>query len=395
LTGDYIYLDHHSTTPCDPRVVQAMLPWWTDRYANPHSNHRAGSDINADLKAALNSIASCLETQSDRLVITSGATESNNLAITGFCIHPRQRRRKLVTIATEHPSVLDPMRRLAQQGFELKMARVDCHGRVGLDSLAELVDDETALVSIAWANHEIGTIQPIQTIADLAHSRGAALHTDATQAIGRVPVRISQCGADLVTGSAHKFYGPRGTGLLVVGGSRRRIRIHPLVVGGGQQSGLRSGTMNVPGVMGMQTALQIATESMESESGRIAQLRDDLWSRLCQFIPGLQLSGPEIGDRQVLSTTNANRLAGNLNFVLPAVEGESLMAAVSDVAMSTGSACSSVNPEPSQVLLAIGLTESAARRSIRIGVGRFNSPEEIQRAARRIGDAYHKLVVGG
>jgi cysteine desulfurase len=394
LTGDYIYLDHHSTTPCDPRVVQAMLPWWTDRYANPHSNHRAGSDINADLKAALSSIASCLETQSDRLVITSGATESNNLAITGFSTHPRQRRRNLVTIATEHPSVLDPLRRLAQQGFELKIASIDSQGRVDLDSLADLVDDETALVSIAWANHEIGTIQPIQTIADLAHSRGAALHTDATQAIGRVPVCISQCGADLVTGSAHKFYGPRGTGLLVVGGSGRRIRIHPLVVGGGQQSGLRSGTMNVPGVMGMQAALQIATESMESESGRITQLRDDLWNRLCQSIPGVELSGPTIADHRVPCTTEPTRLAGNLNFVLPAVEGESLMAAVSDVAMSTGSACSSVNPEPSQVLLAIGLTESAARRSIRIGVGRFNLPEEMQRAAKRIGDAYRKLVAG-
>jgi cysteine desulfurase len=386
LTGDFIYLDHHSTTPCDRRVVEAMLPWWTDRYANPHSNHRAGCDIATDLSAALGSIASGLDTQADRLVITSGATESNNLAISGFCTHPRQRRRNLVTIATEHPSVLDPMRRLADQGFELRMARVDSQGRVELDSLADLVDDDTALVSIAWANHEIGTIQPIKTIADLVHSRGAALHTDATQAIGRIPVSISQCGADLVTGSAHKLYGPRGTGLLVVGGSGRRIRIQPMMIGGGQQSGLRSGTMNVPGVMGMQAALQIATESMASESNRIAELRNDLWSRLCQAIPGLQLSGPPIHD--------AGRLAGNLNFVLPAVEGESLMAAVSDVAMSTGSACSSVDPKPSQVLLAIGLTESAARRSIRIGVGRFNLPQEIEMAAQRIGDAYHKLVAG-
>lgn len=378
-----IYLDHHSTTPCDQRVIDAMMPWWTDRFANPHSDHAAGREVADAVEAAKQAIAEDLGTDADRLLITSGATESNQLAILGFCNHPRQKRRKIVTANIEHPSVLDPITDLGRNGFEVVFAPVDSAGRVDPARLETLVDDQTAMVSIGWANHEIGTLQDVSRIGNLAEQHGAVFHCDATQAMGRIAIDLASSPADLVTGSAHKFYGPRGVGLLVLGAAGRRVRIQPTIVGGGQQRGLRGGTLNVPGLMGMQAALRLATSSLDNRSRLVAPMRDQLWMGLCERIDGLQLNGPSLDPNE--------RLAGNLNFRLPDVEGESLMAAVVDVAFSTGSACSSVDPAPSATLLAIGLDESAARRSVRMGVGHENSSRCIQTAIDQIVRGYEKL----
>ena len=383
-----IYLDNHATTRCDPRVVQAMLPLLTDDYGNPHStSHAAGRQAAEIYGSAVDTIAGCLGATADELVMTSGATESNNLAILGACLHPRQKRRTIVTLQTEHPAVLDPLARLEREGFTIRRLPVmqqheAVPGRVCLERLAEAVDEQTALVSVMWANNEIGVLQNLRGIADRCHAVGSLLHTDATQAVGRIPVDVMLADVDLLSASAHKFYGPKGVGLLYVRSQPRRVRLRPLVEGGGQQRGLRSGTLNPAGVVGMAAALRICHEQGDAERQRIAELRDRLWSALSAAIPAVALNGPPLGKY---------RLPGNLNVRFPEVEGESLMADNPTLACSSGSACSSVDPRPSHVLLALGLSEAEARSSLRFGVGRFNTAEEIDRAAELLAASHRRL----
>lgn len=387
-TDPLIYLDNHSTTRCDPHVVQAMLPLLSEEFGNPHStSHAAGRQAAERYGRAVEEIAGCLGARVDELVMTSGATESNNLAILGVCLHPRQKRRTVVTLQTEHPAVLDPLTRLEREGFTVRRVPVmqqheAVPGRVCLDQLAEAIDEQTALVSVMWANNEIGVLQDLRGIADRCHAVGALLHTDATQAVGRIPVDVAQADVDLLSASAHKFYGPKGVGLLYVRNQPRRVRLRPLVEGGGQQRGLRSGTLNPAGVVGMAAALTLCRDAGDAERQRIAQLRDRLWSALDAQIPGVALNGPPLGEW---------RLPGNLNARFPAVEGESLMADTPQLACSSGSACSSVDPQPSHVLLAIGLSEGEARSSLRFGVGRFNTAEEIDRAAELLAASHRRL----
>ncbi|MCM2369559.1 cysteine desulfurase family protein [Aporhodopirellula aestuarii] len=387
--AEMIYLDHHATTPCDPRVVDAMLPWFTERFANPHSDsHAAGREAADAIAGSIQTIAETIHAPASALLITSGATESINLAMRGVMTHPRNRRNHMVVCTTEHPAVLDVAADLQRSGVEVSYVRVHPQssgdasppGTIDLDALAEAITDQTALVNVMLANNEMGAIHPIVEVARITHEAGALLHCDATQAVGRMPVDVGAMGIDLLSASAHKFYGPKGIGLLVAGGCERRVRLRPQIVGGGQQQGLRSGTMNPAGVIAMATAIGLGVD----DGPRIAALRDRLWQTLRAEVDGIELNGPTLSDASV-------RLAGNLNFRLRSVEGETWMAATPDVAFSSGSACSSANPSASHVLLAMGLSESEARRSVRFGVGRFTTESDIDQACERLIAAYRRF----
>lgn len=393
LDGTMIYLDNHATTRCDPRVVDAMLPWFSDHFGNPHSGaHAIGRRAGEAIEAAVAQVASLVNAPADSMVMTSGATESNNLAIRGVCLHPRQKRRHIVTVTTEHPAVLDVCDDLQKDGFRVTHVPViQCGdpkaGVVDLNQLADSVDDDTALVSVMWANNEIGAIAPMSDIAEICHAKGALLHSDATQAVGRISVDVRQADVDLISATAHKFYGPKGTGFLVVGNGARRVRIKPQIIGGGQQHNVRSGTMNPAGVIGITTALQLCVDEMTETQTRVRGLRDELLDRLSQQIDGLTINGPDLqGD---------DRLPGNLNLVLPAIEGAAWISATPEIAFSSGSACSSAESKPSHVLTALGLSESEARRSVRFGIGRFNTKEEIASASRQLLDAYQQVEAIG
>ncbi len=385
-----IYLDHHATTPADPQVVAAMIPWMTTDFGNPHSHtHSAGRRAAQACDEALELLAARTGGRADSLVVTSGATESNNLAILGVMLHPRQRRRHIVTASTEHPSVLEPITQLGDQGFRVTVLPVRQQGEPGCgivepEVLRAAIDDQTALVSIMWANNEIGTLQPIRELAEIAHTVGALFHTDATQALGRIPIDITAAEIDLLSGSAHKFYGPKGVGFLHVGIGTRRVRLRPLLQGGGQQRGLRGGTLNSAGLIGMAEAIRLCTDELPRQSQRIASLRDDLWRRLQIAFPGIELNGPDLRPEW--------RLAENLNVSPLDVEGETLMAAAPELAISSGAACSSVDPKPSHVLTAIGLSESRARRSLRFGLGRGTTSQEIETAVTMLAAARRHLM---
>lgn len=384
-----IYLDNHATTRCDDRVVAEMLPWLTETYGNPSStSHAFGRMAGEAVEQARTQVGCELGLAQGEVVFTSGATESNNLAIKGVCLHPRQKRRHVVTVTTEHPAVLDVIAEVERLGFRVTRVPVlrsgDSVGQVDLDALESAVDDDTALVSVMWANNEIGTINPMRIVADIAHSRGALLHCDATQGVGRLPVSIRDSGVDLLSASAHKFYGPKGAGVLVISQADRRVRLKPEIVGGGQQSNLRSGTMQPAGIIGFAAALRLAIEVMDDEQPRIKALRDAFAERLLSKIDGLQINGP--------SLRSDLRLDGNLNVQLANVEGETWMLEAPEVAFSSGSACSSVNPEPSHVLRQIGLSESAARRSVRFGLGRFTTREQLDEATEMLAKAHLKVA---
>ncbi|WP_164102807.1 cysteine desulfurase family protein [Candidatus Laterigemmans baculatus] len=388
-TAETIYLDNHATTRCDPRVVEALVPMLVENYGNVSSRtHAVGRAAAEAYEAAIASLAADLGCTSDELLITSGATESNNLAILGFCLHPRQRRRHVITVASEHSAVLDPVAVLEKSGFRVTRLPVIPQGhreagRVDLDRLHDALDDDTALVSIMQANNEIGVLHDLAPIAELCHARGAVLHSDATQAIGRVRIDVEQLGVDLASGSAHKLYGPKGVGLLYVRRRGRRIRLRPEIVGGGQQQGLRSGTLNSPGTVAFAAALRICVEGFPDEPQRIGELTERLWQRLSSRIEGVQLNGPERAPEL--------RLAGNLNVCFPDIEGAALMAATPQVALSSGSACSATDPNPSHVLLALGLSEAEARRTLRFGVGRFNTESEIDQAVEALAESHQRL----
>ncbi|KLU05324.1 Cysteine desulfurase [Rhodopirellula islandica] len=393
-----IYLDHHATTPCDPRVVEAMLPYLTQHFGNPHSDsHEAGREARRAIDQSLDSMAAILNAPRESMVVTSGATESINLALRGFLMHPRCKRHQVVLCETEHPAVLEVADDLSKQatasGQPIEIIRVGVHphdhpsaGQVDVDQLRAVVNEQTAVVSIMWANNEIGSIAPIQSLAEITHEAGAVLHCDATQAVGRLPVDVRATDVDLLTASAHKFYGPKSTGFLVVGNGNRRLRLRPQIVGGGQQRGLRGGTLNPATIVAMATAMRIANDDLESDTSRILELREMLWNRLHSALDGLQLNGTSWRE------DSSARLPGNLNVRLRDIEGEAWMAATPDVAFSSGSACSSTEALPSHVLLAMGLTESEARRSVRFGIGRFNTVDEIHAAADQLIASHQKLV---
>lgn len=385
-----IYLDNHATTRVDPRVVAAMLPYFEQVYGNAGSStHSFGRDAREAVDHARERVARQLRVTAGEVYFTSGATESNNLALQGAAKRLAGRGRHLVTVVTEHPSVLDPLRRLAREGFELDVLPVIAapDPRAGCLDPARLeaaLRPETVLASVMWANNEIGAIHPLAEVAAICRRRKIVLHVDATQAIGRIPVRLDQVDADLVSFTAHKFYGPKGVGALVVRRRSPPLRLAPLVEGGGQESGLRSGTLNVPGIVGLATALELCNEELPRETGRLAGLRQRLWDGLRARIPGVTLNGPALDLPGV-------RLPGNLNAAFPGVEGEAILLATPDVALSAGSACSSESHEASHVLRSLGMDDIAARGSLRFGLGRFNTDEEVDFAVDRVAAAMGEL----
>jgi len=368
-----IYVDNHATTRVDPRVLEAMLPYFSERFGNAASRtHEFGWAAESAVEDARDSVAVLLGARAQDIVWTSGATESCNLAIKGVAQANVDRGRHIVTQTTEHHAVLDSCSALERQGFEVTVLPVDRTGLVDLDELRDALRDDTVLVSIMAANNEVGVLQPIAEIGALCHERGILFHTDAAQAAGKVALDVVAMRIDLLALSAHKFYGPKGAGALYVR-SRPRPRVIGQMDGGGHERGLRSGTLNVPGIVGLGKASEIAASELTDETLRVATLRDRLHAVICDRLDGVHLNGHP--DR---------RLAGNLNVSFDGVDGEGLLMGLSDIALSSGSACTSASLEPSYVLRAMGCPKALAQGSVRFGVGRFNTQEEIDYVVDRV-----------
>ncbi|PQO42409.1 cysteine desulfurase family protein [Blastopirellula marina] len=385
-----IYFDNHATTQVDPRVVEVMLPTLAEIYGNPSSvGHVFGEAAKELVEQAQQTIASRVGAEAGEIVFTSGATESNNLAIAGVLNQRRRRGDHVVTLTTEHKAVLDPLEQFEQRGYRVtrlspKQADDPMAGLIDVDQVREAIGPETALVSVMLANNEIGVIQPIAEIGRLCKEQGVLFHCDATQAVGKIPVDVQALRVDLMSFSAHKVYGPKGVGGLYVRKKDPRVRLQPSIFGGGQQRGLRSGTLNVTGIVGLAEAVRLGVAEMESENARIAQLRSQLWAGLQERISGVHLNGPPLDDPRV-------RLAGNLNFAVEKVDGEALMMNVREIAVSSGSACTSANPQPSHVLRGLGLSEDLTRSSLRFGIGRFNTADQVEIAIEVVANAVAKL----
>ena len=376
-----IYLDAHATTPVDPRVLEAMLPFFAEHFGNAASrNHPFGWKANKAVEEAREQVGALIGARFRDIVFTSGATESNNLALKGLAARAPAGRRHIVTISTEHRAVLDPCRVLERDGFRVTYLGVDREGRIDVDQLRAAVTAETLVVSAMSANNEIGVLHPVAEIAAIAHAQGALFHSDAVQSAGLVPLDVKDAGIDLVSMSAHKMYGPKGIGALYVAKRTPPIELEALIDGGGHERGVRSGTLNVPAIVGFGKAAEICRAERETDAQRLRVLRDRLWNALSST-QGVQLNGPR-----------EPRLPNNLNIRLNDVHGETLLKAIaSDVAVSSGAACATASAEPSHVLRAIGLSDEDARASIRFGLGRFNTDAEIDAAAAVVGSAVRQL----
>jgi cysteine desulfurase len=389
-----VYMDNHATTRVDPRVVEAMLPYFDSKYGNPHSVHAAGHEARDAVDTARQSIATAIGADAPEIVFTSGATESNNLAIRGVAERERRRGNHLVSVTTEHKAVLDPLARLARRGYGVTLLDVEQHnspraGWLDPQKVAAAIRDDTCLVSVMLANNEIGVVQPLGEIAAMCKARDVLLHCDATQATGKMPVDVAALNVDLMSFTAHKIYGPKGIGALYV---RRRdpiVRLEPQISGGGQQEGRRSGTLNVPGIIGFATALRICLDELPSEMLRLAALRNTLFAALSEQLANVQLCGP--GLTEASADGPPLRLPGNLNVSFGDVDGEALLLAMGNLAVSSGAACTSTDPEPSHVLRALGFTDDEARSSLRFGLGRFNDAADVDFAVQRVVEAVRKL----
>lgn len=385
-----IYFDNHATTRVDPRVIEAMLPTFTQTYGNPASvGHAFGETAKELVDQSRHTLAQAIGAADGEIIFTSGATESNNLAIGGVLTHRRRRGDHVITVSTEHKAVLDPLEHFSHQGYQVTRIspRQTGDAQAGIldpERLVEELRPDTALVSVMLANNEIGAIHPLAEIGRICKEREILLHCDATQAVGKLPIDVQDLGIDLLSFTAHKLYGPKGIGALYVRQRNPRVRLQPSIFGGGQQRGLRSGTLNVPGIVGFAAAVELALQEQPAENQRLHQLRSRLWEGLNARIEGLHLNGPE------LNLTEA-RLPGNLNFAVEAVDGEALMMNVREIAVSSGSACTSANPQPSHVLKAIGLSDDLTRSSLRFGLGRFNTEDEVDFAVEVVAGAVEKL----
>lgn len=376
-----IYLDNHSTTRTDPRVLERMLPYFTTYYGNAASvSHQFGWEASEAVDRAREQVAGLLGCESREIIFTSGATEANNLAIKGVAASARRKGNHLVTAAAEHKAVLDPMRRLAREGWDLTVVPVDEFGMVHPEAIAEALTDQTVLVSVMAANNEVGTLNPFRAIGQLCHERGVIFHTDATQAVGKLPLDVVADHIDLLSLSAHKVYGPKGIGALYVRRRDPMVRLTPLFDGGGHERGMRSGTLAVPLIVGLGEAAEIAGRERDAEAERLRSLRDRLHRRLAERVDAITLNGhPDI------------RLPGNLNLSFAYVDGEALMMATRDVCVSSGAACTSADPEPSHVLRAMGVDEDLIRASLRFGLGRFTTETEIDATVDLVAGAVDRL----
>jgi len=376
-----IYLDNHATTRTDPRVVEAMLPFFTEVYGNAASiSHRFGWEAGEAVERARQQVASAIGAEPKEIVFTSGATESDNLAIKGAALAMKRKGNHLVTSAAEHRAVLDTMKRLGREGWEVTVVPCDETGRVAVDSIAAVLCERTILVSIMAANNEVGTLNPIREIGRLCHDRGVVFHTDATQAVGKVPLGVLADNVDLLSLSGHKIYGPKGIGALYVRRRDPHVRLVPQLDGGGHERGMRSGTPAVPLIVGLGAAAELAARERPDESRRVLSLRERLHAGIAERVSDVRLNGHP-----------TERLPGNLNLSFAYLDGEALMMTMRDVAVSSGAACTAANPEPSHVLLAMGLDEEMARASLRFGLGRFSTAAEIEFAIDAVAGAVERL----
>ncbi len=376
-----IYLDNNATTRTDPRVLEAMLPYFTEQYGNAASRHHVfGRRAEEAVERAREQVAALIGAAAREVVFTSGATESDNLALKGVARMVRRQGNHLITQATEHHAVLDPARRLEQEGFEVTVLPVDRFGRISAEQVAAALTERTILVSVMAANNEVGTLQPIAAVGRLCKERGVLFHTDAVQAVGKVPLDVEEMGIDLLSLSAHKMYGPKGVGALYVRRQGPRVRLEPLLDGGGHERGMRSGTLAVPLIVGLGQACELCGVEMPRETERLTGLRERLRRGIMDPLEGTFLNGHP-----------TDRLPGNLNISFAHVEGEALLMGLKTVALSSGSACTSANPEPSYVLRALGVSDDLARGSLRFGLGRFTTEEEVDYVAQEVRRVVHYL----
>jgi cysteine desulfurase len=377
-----IYMDNHATTPMDKRVLDAMLPYFMDKFGNAASrNHTFGWAAEEAVDKARNQIAALIGAKSKEIIFTSGATESDNLAIKGVVEFYKDKGNHVITCVTEHKAVLDSCKALERAGkATVTYLPVDKYGMVDPDDVRRAITDKTVLITIMSANNEIGTIHPIAEIGRIAKEKGVIFHCDATQGVGKMPLDVEKTGIDLLSASAHKIYGPKGVGVLYVRSKGPRVRLTPIIDGGGHERGLRSGTLNVTGIVGFGAACEVAGQEMGEEMHRMRSLRDKLQAGIFERLDEVYLNGHP-----------TERLAGNLNVSFAYVEGESLLMGIKDIAVSSGSACTSATLEPSYVIRALGTDEELAHSSIRFGLGRFNTEEEVDFVAQRVSDEVKRL----
>ena len=376
-----IYMDNHATTPVDPRVVEAMLPYFTDRFGNAASrNHPFGWAAEEAVETARGQIAKLIGASPKEIIFTSGATESDNLAIKGVAEMYREKGNHIITAVTEHKAVLDTCKRLEKYGYRVTYLPVMKDGLIDLEDLKRAIDDKTILVTIMSANNEIGVLQPVEEIGKICRERGVIFHTDAVQAIGKVPFDVNKMNVDIASITGHKIYGPKGVGALYVRRKNPRVQLSAIIDGGGHERGMRSGTLNVPGIVGLGKACELCMLEMPEESKKMAALRDRLKNSIMSRL-----------DETYINGSQEHRLPQNLNISFAYVEGESLLMGINDVAVSSGSACTSATLEPSYVLKALGLGDDLAHSSIRFGIGRFNTEEEIDYVADKLIDVVSKL----
>lgn len=376
-----IYMDNHATTPIDPRVLEAMMPYLTSKFGNAASrNHSFGWEAEEAVEKARKQIADLIGASAKEIVFTSGATESNNLALKGVAEMYAERGNHIITAATEHKAVLDTCKRLEKRGCRVSYLPVQPSGLIDLDLLRDTITDKTILISIMYANNEIGVIQPIAEVGKIAKEKGVLFHVDGVQAVGKIPVNVIQDNIDLLSISAHKIYGPKGVGALYVRRRNPRVQLTAQMDGGGHERGMRSGTLNVPGIVGLGEACAICQREMAEESQRLRRMRDRLKDKITSRLDEVYING-----------TMESRLPNNLNMSFAFVEGESLLMGINDVAVSSGSACTSATLEPSYVLKALGAGDDLAHSSIRFGLGRFNTEEEVDYVADRVVEVVERL----
>ena len=378
-----IYMDNHATTPLDPRVLEAMLPYFTDQFGNAASrSHPFGWAAEEAVERARAQIAGLIGAKAKEIIFTSGATESDNLALKGVAEFYKDKGQHLITCVTEHKAVLDTCKALERAGkARVTYLGVDHYGQVDPEAVRHAITDKTILISLMYANNEIGTLQPIREIGQLAKAKGILFHCDATQGVGKVPVDVERDGIDLLSMTGHKIYGPKGCGALYVRSKGPRVRLTPLIDGGGHERGMRSGTLNVPGIVGFGRACELCGQELESEAARLIALRTRLYEGLTRKLEEVYLNGHPV-----------QRLPGNLNLSFSYVEGESFLMGVNqEIALSSGSACTSATLEPSYVLKALGVGEELAHTSIRFGLGRFNTAEEVEYVIGRVVEVVERL----
>ena len=376
-----IYMDNHATTPMDPRVLEAMLPYFMEKFGNAASrNHPFGWTAEEAVEQAREQIAKLIGATAKEIIFTSGATESDNLAIKGVAEMYREKGNHIITAVTEHKAVLDTCKRLEKNGYRVTYLPVQKDGLVDLEDLKRAIDDKTILVTIMAANNEIGVLQPWREIGKICRERGVLFHTDGVQAVGKVPIDVNKDNIDLMSITAHKIYGPKGVGALYVRRKNPRVQISAIIDGGGHERRMRSGTLNVPGIVGLGKACALAKEEMAQEGAHLAALRDRLRDRIMGRLDEVYING-----------SMEHRLPGNLNISFAYVEGESLLMGINDVAVSSGSACTSATLEPSYVLKALGTGDDLAHSSIRFGIGRFNTEAEVDYVADRVCETVERL----